>query len=484
MILCDNLIDMAVANIDGSTITTPILDAGTQGTPQGVWSIVGTAPTVQSSGGTARDRLDEVGLRDAGLIFNRRSTHRRIAFDTLNGSSWLAITTAGGTFGGFSVGAWITLGPLDQGVGGSLFDLVRVDDLTVGWAVIQLQNGNAPNGGGYAVNLHTNPGGVTTYTGHFVTTQNSTHWFSLWYDAINFTSQMDIYDTNGVLEYSTTASTNAGSGSIAKLSIGNSEVGSVAGTTYFENMVIDWTEARKPLGPWGLTDYYLPKSGGGKVDTSSLSLTSSAVPVRAGDLVFVGFKYESTATALTCTDALGNNLEKIVEQANVGANGEPHGALFWYLAPASGGLTFKVSLAASRPFLDIVVLALTPSAPILAIARDGTPVGNSAASGSAFTTGNITTNSKHGIAAAHYAQFGSDCTVARINSKFPDAFFVATGSRSALWVASYEAGFTGQATATLSSASFNWTGVLAALDVTFLKLPPNRLVSVQQRYVH
>jgi hypothetical protein len=126
-------------------------------------------------------------------------------------------------------------------------------------------------------------------------------------------------------------------------------------------------------------------------------------------------------------------------------------------------------------------LALTPSAPIIAIAPDGTPVGNSATSGSALTSGNMTTTSKHGIAVASYAQFGSDCGVPRINGKFPDAFFIATGSRSALWVASYEAGFTGQATAVLSSASFNWTATLAALDVTFLKPQPNRAVSLQQR---
>lgn len=466
-ILADNLVDMNGTGSVGNTITTGMLNSGTQGV-LGTWSITGTAAslTIAASG---NDRLDTVILRGSGTSFAAAATHRRIAFDNANATTYCELTPPTGyNPTAASISGWVTIGPANAGAGGQPFDMFTLLNVNGNYTVFQHWNGASPTLNGYAINLHTNPGGVSTVTGDFSVSVGSRHWFSLQMNTVAQTAALNLYDTSGTLETAITASTNSGGGVMSSVRIGNNQTGTSAGnTTFFEDLIIDWTNGTTPLGPVGVSDYWIPIYGVGVAgtSTSATSTTTDALSVVAGDVVLVGSTYEGTAAAgHTCADSNSVSLTSMGTTDNSGSNGEPHVGMFWYKAPSSGSLTFTVSYGgSSKAFRNVPWMILRPSAALGTVAADGTPAAASGTTGTAYASGNTTTTSTHGLAAAIYPDFGASLNLPRINGLPVHARTKSNTGNSLLFVLVYTSGFTGQATGTLSGSN-RWTARLAGLD--------------------
>lgn len=474
--ILDNLIDMNTADPDHTVIDsshTAILDAGTQGTPQGTWSVVGAGVfTVEKSNGPTRDRRCQCFLRDIGTNYLPSSPHRVLRYDNTGTLTYCVITTTGGKFFAMTVDGYITLGMADAGSSGKPFDLFSIFNVNGNFTVFQVWNGASPVNNAFSVNLHTNPAGVSTVTGDFVVAQGSTHRVSLQMDSANATAELYLYDLNGVLETHITAATNTGFGAISTVRIGNNEIGTSPGTnTDFEGIGIDWVKALSPLGV-GSTTFWRDKNASATNGGSSLTTVSSNFcAVYSGDLVVVGVKYEGTVSnpLPTCVDSNGSPLVLLPGSLNGGGtNGAPHTSMFYYVAASNGLLSFTVTFSAAKTFADICVLAETPpdgaSTPVL----DGTPTGATGSSGSA-ASGNITTTGSTGMVFAFYGEFGAllgpvAIAVGTNAQNRPDGYQVASAAaNSLLFCVRYSAPFTGQATGTLS-ASNQWALQIAAFN--------------------
>lgn len=475
-LICDNYMDMNVADANGTAVTVSILDAGTQGTPQGTWSITensvgvssSTSLTVESSGGSGTDRASQLYLRDTGTNYGASSTHRRFKYDGAKNFTYVSLTTNGGNFYACTLAGWVTIGMTDAGASGSLFDLLSLVNNSGNFAIMQLQNGNAPNGGGYAINLHTNPGGVTTYTGHFTCAQNDRYWCSLNFDSVNATARLDIYDTSYVLKTTIMTTTGNGGTNITGIRMGNAETGTSSGTsTYFENMLIDWTKAASPLGPVGQANYWITKTAQANADsTGATSMGCTLAGVSVGDLIVVFAKWEGGAgVSSSCSDGT-STLTAVTEVDH--ASGDPRTQVFYLLSSvASGSVTYTVSYGASRTWRDIVVYAVTPPAGSPALALDGTIVNDNGTS-TALKSKSIVTSKMNGVAFGTYGAFGATIAPVAIGGIRADEYRTATGTgsggtatASAMWMRQYDLPFIGPATGTLN-ASNRWVSTIIA----------------------
>jgi len=468
-IVCDNLMDMNVGNADGTVINATslaIMDAGTQGTPQGVWAYGGTSGdiTVQSSGGAGSDRGSQVYLRDSGQNFAANSTHRRLAYDGTHATTFVELTTTGGKFYACTVAGWITLGPTNITPSGVLFDLVYINNTGLGaYTTLQLNNGNGP-GSTYGLNMETNPGGVTTHTAYLTTTPGSKFWFSLHLNTLDGLAELYLYDTSYAQVFHVTATAGSDGTPIARIRIGNNETGTSAGNvTYFENVLFDWSKAASPIAPVGPTNFWVSKTGGGGGTATATTIVSPAVTnVNVGDLVVIWAKWEGGngggGAGPTISDGAGSTFVRSVvgEQANNA--GDPRSSMFYCLSSlASGSVTYTLTFAGgvSRTFRDICVCAVTPPSGSGALALDGTAVGNSS-NGTATTklwSNAITTAQYNGVAFCGYAEFGATIGPEFINGLRTNEFIVASPGNSALWMLNYDTPFVGAGSGTLSGAN-------------------------------
>jgi hypothetical protein len=492
-IVADNLIDMNTGDADGTTLTTSILDNGTQGI-QGTWSITGTAAdlTITSSGS---DRLDKVILRGDGTSYATNATHRRIAHNPADATTYIELTFPVAALYATSISGWVTLGPTDAGASGQPFDLISLFNVNGNYTVLQLWNGNSPTLGAYALNLHTNPGGVSTTTGDFAVTSGTRYWFSLQMNSEAATAEWYLYDTSGTQLQHATASTNTGGGKMSSVRIGNNQTGVSAGhTTYFEDIIIDYTKAATPLGPTGPAIYWVEKfdTGGGSNPPGSGAAThiTAQVPgVAAGDVVVVIAKWEGGAgSSISCSDGTSSLTASSVSSTTGQANtsGDPYLAIFYLLSSvATGTVTYDVSIGASRTFRDMAVIVVTPPAGSGSIALDGTNTGNTAASGTSLTSNNHTTTGTRGMSFGGYAEFGASIQKPKVNSVLPDGFRQSASGNSAAWCVSYTAGFTGAATGTLSGSN-RWNAQVisftASVSTAIDWISPSATMSVLNGY--
>ena len=154
-----------------------------------------------------------------------------------------------------SMGMWITVGP----AGGTANDWELYD-----WFIFWDQTGDnyacfetfigGPTGSGgnleFSIETKTT-GNTTTHTSAIDVTQGSTYWVTMKADWVAQTAYLNVYDTSSNLVGSVTGSmTNSSGNYLAALDIGNQELGVQSGnTTYFENIIIDTTNASFPLLP-------------------------------------------------------------------------------------------------------------------------------------------------------------------------------------------------------------------------------------------
>ena len=198
-------------------------------------------------------------------------------------------------------------------------------------------------------------------------------------------------------------------------------------------------------------------SDGYGASASSTTIATPGVTVAAGDLAVVLVSYEGTATTLSVSDGTSSLTEWVVGQKY--ASGLTLD-VFYILASVASGTNSVVYTATfgggGRTYRNIAVMVFTPPS---AASLDGTAVAASGTS-TALASGNITTTGTDGIAFGAYAEYGLFLNTEKINGVTLERKQIAYGLRSELWQIAYSAGFTGQATAVLTSNT--WIGGVIA----------------------
>ena len=197
-------------------------------------------------------------------------------------------------------------------------------------------------------------------------------------------------------------------------------------------------------------------SDGYGASASSTTIATPGVTVAAGDLAVVLVSYEGTATTLSVSDGTSSLTEWVVGQKYASLTLD----VFYILASVASGTNSVVYTATfgggGGAYRNIAVMVFTPPS---AASLDGTAVAASGTS-TALASGNITTTGTNGIAFGAYAEYGEDLNTEKINGVTLERKQIATGLRSELWQIAYSAGFTGQATAVLTSDP--WIGGVIA----------------------
>jgi hypothetical protein len=289
----DNLVDVYVHMTNatpGAALTPTLMTAGTAGMGGGHWENLAGAAGMS----VGPDHIDRAGpVTVGGVTYPANYPTHSLAYDNAFNFSSVEYFFGTTTKKAVSTAGFITFGPANAGGSGNLLDLVRIDNVDGIWGVFQLWNGNAPNG--YGVNIETNPGGQTTHSAFIQVTPGGTYWFCLKVDFGTGKAFLNLYSTPSfALVGSLTANLNTGK-QIEGIRYGNEEVSKSAGhTTYFEQIVIDYTNAVFPLGPWvGIGTSRCDLNNDNAINVSdvqqSVNQAVNAVACSSGDINSDGF---------------------------------------------------------------------------------------------------------------------------------------------------------------------------------------------------
>lgn len=253
VMVADAFIDMN-GQTDGTTLTTTILNNGTRGNVSS-WSLTPATPTGFTVAASFQNRLNSVRVGPvAGTTYTTSNASHCLSLDTTHNFTYATFTPVAQSGGNLrhkaSVGCFISIGVIGD-TGNELYDLIRLEmGLSGELAVCQLTAGNG--GTNYYLTIETNPSGATTHTGAVVVTTGTTYWVNICLDIDVLAAKMSVYNTSGSLLTGGAITGAAVVGStgdyIGAIKIGNSEVGTSAGTTKFENIIIN-TSGVFPFGP-------------------------------------------------------------------------------------------------------------------------------------------------------------------------------------------------------------------------------------------
>ena len=240
MIIADAYENLLGSGNVGDQLTGAIANAGSQGTNAQNWGL--TSPAGMTVGATSASRvtLDSIQV-PGGTVFPKGTSSRSMAYNNQSNFSFIQYFPPG-TNSKLALGLWITLGPNFNNF--ATYDLVSVISQNGHYALIQLTSGIP-----YAVRIETDFGGVTR-SANIGTGSGSTLWCSLLTDFVGGVAQLQTFDTAGALTGNVSCSQLTGD-TIASVKVGNNEAGTDTTTTFFENMVLNWTapSANFPLGP-------------------------------------------------------------------------------------------------------------------------------------------------------------------------------------------------------------------------------------------
>ena len=191
---------------------------------------------------------------------------------------------------------------------------------------------------------------------------------------------------------------------------------------------------------------------------SSTTIATPGITVNAGDVVVVVTTYEGASTSITVSDGTSTLTADPNGQYNA-AGVEPTLQFSYILSSVASGtnsVVYTATFGAARAFTNIMAIVYTPPG---AASIDATSVGTGATSGTAVSSGNITTNTVDGVAFAGYAEYGQTLNSAAINSVAAE--HAITPLRSKIWSVAYSTGYTGAATGTITSA--RWACAVIAI---------------------
>jgi len=255
----------------GQTLTASILATGTIGTSSG-WDVSPSPLRAMSVAPHHQSLL--TGVTVNGTTYPTTHASQSMAFDHSYDYSYALLNVPSG-HAMCTVAGWIVFGPPNVGTASSVFDLVSIKNLSGHFLILQLNNGNSNSAGVYAVHAHSDGNG-SLVSADIVITPGSTYWFSLHADYLGGTGTLSVFDTLGRQVGSTQTIKQQTGGGCGWVQIGNNEVGKAAGySSYFENILVDYTTAVFPLGP-----------GAPPPDTAAPSLPASlvATPVSASQI--------------------------------------------------------------------------------------------------------------------------------------------------------------------------------------------------------
>jgi hypothetical protein len=243
-------------SVPGTPLTSTILAAGAVGTPSlSSWTLDQASAVVSST--SAFTIAASQGSMGGSIIVNGVTYPVGTPTQSLalnNSSNFTYVTTSSSFPSGIRMvvaNGFITLGYANAGtVGGKYSDLILLNDTNSAAAVIlQFNNGNPC----YCVDLETNGTNASHRTTTTIpVTQGHRYSFSLLFDEINGTAKLALFDpSNNFAQVGSTLSLIQDTGfDFAHLRFGNAETGtSSSATTYYEDIMLDWTNHVFPNAP-------------------------------------------------------------------------------------------------------------------------------------------------------------------------------------------------------------------------------------------
>jgi hypothetical protein len=240
----------------GTPLTSVILAAGAVGTPAlSSWTLDQSSSVVSST--SAFTVAASQGGMGGSIIINGVTYPVGTPTQSLalNNSSNFTYVTSNNVFSSLALqqvvaNGFITLGYANAGtVGGKYSDLVLLNDTNSAAAVIlQFNNGNPC----YCVDMETNGTNGSHRSSTIPVTQGHRYSFSLLFDEITGIAKLALFDpSNNFGQVGSTLSLIQDTGfDFAGLRFGNAETGTSSGaTTYYENLMLDWTNHVFPNAP-------------------------------------------------------------------------------------------------------------------------------------------------------------------------------------------------------------------------------------------
>lgn len=199
--------------------------------------------------------------------------------------------------------------------------------------------------------------------------------------------------------------------------------------------------------------------------SAQASLAVSLTNVQQGNLIAVFVKQEAVSTTITVSDGT-DSLTAATKKANVGGNS--WGQWFYLLNANPGSRTYTASFSPSTDFPSIFAYEI--QATVLFPYRCGWKFDTEAlnnGNGTALSSGNMVVTGTRGIAFGGYVEFFSTTlSSVQINGVAADRVDTLPSNSTVAWAKTHTAGFTGAATATISS-SVDW----AACAIAFAEVP-------------
>jgi hypothetical protein len=257
MILADVLIDMDIPDPRGTVLTTAMLSAGTKGAISNT-NVTPSPITGFVIGDHKVECPDDVMVGGVPYLARGRAS-RSMAFNhNQNTRTCGIVIPAAPARTCASAAALVYFGPKNDGPTSNLFDYFSLWNVAGSFCVCQLDNGRGLTPGDYALNLESNPSGVTTHSAYQIISPFTWYWLTIFADFFGGVGKLAIYDTTTWAQVGSTISTTldvdavVANRAVDRLKFGNGEVGTASsGTTisFFEHIVMDYTSARFPLLP-------------------------------------------------------------------------------------------------------------------------------------------------------------------------------------------------------------------------------------------
>ncbi|HKW64951.1 MAG TPA: hypothetical protein VJN89_20515 [Candidatus Acidoferrum sp.] len=242
-------------SVAGTPLTSAILGASAVGTPSlSSWTL-DQASSVVTSTSAFTVAASQGGMGGSiivnGVTYPVGTPTQSFALN--NNSNFTYVTTSTTFPSGLRTvvaNGFINLGYANAGtVGGKYSDLVLLNDTNSAAAVIlQFNNGNPC----YCVDMETNGINGSHRSSTIPVTQGHRYSFSLLFDEINGTAKLALFDpSNNFTQVGSTLSLIQDTGfDFASLRFGNAETGTSSGaTTYYEDIMLDWTNHVFPNAP-------------------------------------------------------------------------------------------------------------------------------------------------------------------------------------------------------------------------------------------
>ena len=240
-----------VSSKTGSALTATMLNTGTIASDCTVgsscsWTTAGSAFTVGPSQ-SGCSNIGLVSIRSGSTYGAGAWNNDSLAFDstkTLNTSSLSLPGNITSVSALFCAVMGMSASPY-----ANLFDMFVIEDLGGYYAVLpQLMTSCGGISGNFGVNIEgKSSAGATVHSSCIKLTQGATYWFAANYNSAAGTASLYVYTAAGSPVGNVSLSNLKTGNPIYDLRIGNNETGTFTGTTYFQNLMVDWTNHAVPL---------------------------------------------------------------------------------------------------------------------------------------------------------------------------------------------------------------------------------------------